>query len=267
MNEVLIYVNETLIDLYPGENIALTFQSINVGNINKRSANYSNTIKIPKTENNNVVFGNADLIKSSTNKPYRKQTVKVVQNGVEVVQNGVGILRDIEGSYSLEIFSGVYDIFSVIGTKLINRLDFSDINNNGLIYPFTAAGWSDSRADDVRNTTDGIIAAVIQYGVNLRSVVGAITTEVYATLTDNDTPYYLPSFFYHTIVERIISQAGYYYDGEIFSDEKYNSLIITAGNSGSSSTYDDDFYKDRSFKAYTNGNMGLCLSKFTGMSE
>lgn len=256
MTDTLIYAGEKIIDLDNKTNIALTFQSINVGNLKSRSANYSNTIKLKKTENNNTIFGLASYDKSQTTVPYRKINIKIIQDGIETFSNAVGILKDADEFYSLQIYSGIYDIFSIIGDKTINQLDYSDINTNGLAYPFSAAGWSAARADGVRNTTEGIIAAVIQYGVNVRAIVGGGGTDVYATdnpSEDNGIPFHLPSFFYRTIVERIITQSGYSFSGDVFDDEKYKSLIVTAGNSGSGSTYDPDFYKDRSFKAYTTG--------------
>ena len=245
MNRTLIYIDGQLADLSPGTIIAQTVQAFEVGRFGSVRANYTNRIRLPKTANNKRIFGHADMIQSETTKPYRKLPARVVQNGIEVIRTGVAVIKEAESTFNLNIFSGPFDFFDVIGEEFINSLDYSTYDALGK--------WSPSVADGLRAATEGVVAPVIQYGVNLRESAGSI----YNTMTVLGIEYSLPSFYYHTIIDKIITEAGYTYQGDIFSDTRYLNLIVPAGNTTNPGNYSAEFYDARNVRASAAGGQSI----------
>lgn len=245
MNDTIIYIDGIVADLSEGTVIACSFQLWDIGDLKVRNTNYTNRFKIPKTETNIGIFEHANSLKTLSLKPYRKLPCKIVINGVEVVPDGSVLLTDSEDSFSVSVFSGTFDFFQVIGDQLITSLDYS---------AFDAVGaWSKTIADGLRNTTSGLVAPVLQYGVNLRKPAAT----VFNTLTNNGIELSLPAFYYHTIIDKIITEAGYDYDGSVFTDSKLLNLIVTAGNSTNQANYSSDFYEARNLSASAVGGQSI----------
>lgn len=241
----LLYIGNTLVDLYPDTVISQTLQAFEIGQIGSVRANFTNQLSVPKTANNKAIFGFADLVSSQSTKPYTKLPARVVQGGIETIPEGVAIVTQTDDAFNINIFSGAFDFFQLIEGEFINALDYSAYDDVG--------AWSKAVADGWRNTTDGIVAPVLQYGLNLRDSAGTI----FNTLTVLDIEYSLPSYYYHTIIEKIISEAGYTKSGDIFSDSKYLNLIVPAGNTKNQGNYSDAFYDARNFRASAAGGQSI----------
>ena len=200
----ILYVNETLVDLYPDTKIAINIKAIEAGKIQVRTVNYTNNFTLPFTETNDILFSYAKDERSRTNIPYRYQSFKLIQNGIETFK-GQLILKSVdEKGYKIQLVDGLYDIFAIINDKKFKELQ-----------AFGQTGWDPIDIDDYRDTTEGIISAIMYFGY----------TDYTGTVIYNDN-FFLPSFYYHTAIKAILSASGCTLSGDILTDSRFTDLII-----------------------------------------
>lgn len=224
-----IIVNDSVLDLFPDTVITQTLKAFDLATFNTTFRNYTNTISIPFTENNNQILGNANIVQSQTSIPYANNNCRVIQNGVELINDGLLVIRGAtEKAYSIFILSGI-TFFDAVGTLKLTDLDFTGGINGALL---TASAT-------IMNTTTGRINPVMNYG---RFNTTTYSPE-YAMFEENT----FPSFYYHTLIDKIFSDAGYPKSGDIFSDTKYLNTIVPYGRSDWS--YGGTFVEDRAATA------------------
>lgn len=226
----LLYINDDLVDLYPNTVIAQTIQAFDI-NIGSIKTNFTNSIKVPKTANNVYIFEFADQVQSSTTGPYSELTARYFSDGIELIKNGKVILKEAEKDYILNIYSGPFGFFDFILQKKLWDLDFSGING----------AWTNSARDTARNTTSGVIAPLADDGQ-----LSYIAPNIILTSGNNMRP---PWIFYHTVLERIVSSAGYTITGDILNDTFYKTLVMPLGL-----IYSPAFIEAKSFSAAAPGN-------------
>ena len=152
-----LYINDKLIELSDNELIGITYCANNIGELQNRNSSFSNTIKIPITQNNKVAFDWSHLVNSSTDLPYKTLKATYIENGVELVSNGMAIINSIEdGYFNINILSGNSDLTELLGDKTIGelygldsflwrRVDTIASNNRSKPYIYPIIDWrSDS---------------------------------------------------------------------------------------------------------------------------
>lgn len=221
----MIIVNDIVLDVYPNTIIAQTIKANEVGDVKTRNVSYTNSFKIPLSENNNRVFEYANQIQSETGIPYTQIPVRQIENGIEIIRNGYLQMTQADNSYNIFILSSGYGFFNQIEGKYLVDLDLSTL-------------IADFDPDAAMNTTTGVIFPVINYGDFDGSAMDAATN--------------LPSTYYHTIINQIFEDAGYEKSGAIFSNAKYLNLIIPYGRKNF--LYDGKFSIPFEFSAITSGS-------------
>jgi hypothetical protein len=195
----LIYVDEQLVDLFPGTIVSFNIQRINIGDITKRAVNYTPTFEAPWTENNAILFGYADNENSASKKPYRLRDCKIVVDGVEIPNNLLFITKSTVNKFSITIFENLFDFFSSV-----NDLNIGDVE------PIGATPWNSTKIDDEVLSTSGLVSAIIAWGI-----------------PDVFLPnFFLPSFYYSTIVNKILEHTSLTVEGDILTDTRYTDLVI-----------------------------------------
>lgn len=212
MTRTEIYIDGSLIDLSVNTVIASTFKAFEIGDLQTRNANYTNRFKVPNTPNNTLIFGFSNDVRSTTTRPYRKLPARIVQNGVEVISEAVAVINSYgDEFYNIEIYSGVYDFFDKLGDATIAELELSEYDTTELIKPFINYGQLDENA----------------------STLAMAGSELW-------------SFPYRYVLDKIITQNGYSKQGEVFEDEKIQTMHFSGlGLEG----YNDTFRDDKEFKA------------------
>jgi len=198
LNSYILYVNDRLVDLYPGQVIATTIQRVDFGQLGTRKVNRTNQVKLPKSENNDITFGLGSSEKSISVIPYTILPCKLIINGYEVFNEGICYVIDYEDDYSVELLENVFDFFVNLRGKYISSIN-----------PIGISSWSGSGQDAVRSSTSGIIAAVINWGRGIY-----------------DANYFLPSFYYHSVITSILQSSGLTVSGDILTDTDLTDLII-----------------------------------------
>lgn len=201
-----LYINGKLIDLEPSEPIACTYQRNDIGDLKDRQADYTNEFNLPLTKNNQIILGNPEVLQTQSVKAYRKNTARLLQDGIEIISNGVAIIGSstIEGFVSVTVYSGIFDLFARLGDKTLKDVDFEDLSHI----------WSNAFAVSAKDNLTGVVYPLIK-------------TEV-ADISDStwNIANQVPSVFVRTIFEKIINQAGYSISGNFFLTSQYQNMIM-----------------------------------------
>ncbi len=196
-----LYIGDSIVDLSPKSVVAITVQKINVADIKKRFVNFTPRLKAIHTENNAAIFGHASNEASLTTIPYTLLSCKIVQNGIEIMPDGRCIVTGVdEEGYDLNIYENYKELSVRITGKRLSD-----------IAPISDSAWTASAIDSARTNTSGIISAILSWGKP-----GAIY----------QYDYFLPCFFYHTFVTKILEFTGLTLSGNILTDARFKDLVV-----------------------------------------
>jgi hypothetical protein len=199
-----LWINYQLVDLYPGEPIAITKQVNNISELKDRQADYSNRFKIPATGNNLRICGFVNRTSSHSINPYTKLHCRYTENGSELIPDGIAIIENyIGGDIEVTCYSGIFEFFDQLGEKSIRELDLSAADHT---YDLDGveAGFS----------SDYYCYPLIQWG---------------ATDRDNnivDIRYQMPAIKLSYVVDKIFETAGYNKGGNVFNLDSYNAIWL-----------------------------------------
>lgn len=126
-NQYHIIVNDEYLDLSDNTVIAVSLQSFVIGEFTSRFTNYTNRISVPRTDNNNRIFGNAHNINSSSRVQYAANNVRLLVNGIEIINGGYIIINEVTDVYKITIYSGLLGFSATIGEKMLYELTESDV--------------------------------------------------------------------------------------------------------------------------------------------
>lgn len=130
MNELII--NDRRVDLGENTNIGLTFCANNIGELQNRQGNFSNTFKLPLTKTNREIFEWSNLQTTASLMPYKKLKATYKQNGVEIVSDGVAEIQSTDNNYFyINVYSGNLDFIEAIGD-----LQVGELYKNDIIFPW-----------------------------------------------------------------------------------------------------------------------------------
>jgi len=201
LNRTLIYIGDDLLDLDISTVIAITIQAINAGDLKLRNVSYTNQFKVKETENNCRIFGYVNNEWSASSKPYQYNNCKIVQDGIETLKGLLIITKFQDGYFYCNIYEDLFDIFAYLKGKKIK-----DIN------PIAPSAWDRFAMDSARNSTSGIISAIVQWKSD--------ATEIF------DPDFFMPCFYYHTFIREILQETGLTLSGDILSDARFTDLVI-----------------------------------------
>lgn len=199
-DEILTIAGKT-VDIIPNS-ITRTLQINDLGSAKDRQSNYSNTIELPMTANNKAVFEFLGVAGSNSRSQYSNLPCTYTVMGIPLIVNGVANIKSTSQYYEVTIIDGLIDLTQRLKNKKLSDLNYSDMNHflNPTVY-------TDSFSND-----SGYI-----YGLGDFGLTGGIKVERQ-----------VPSVFVHTIWDKIFSQAGVDYSGEIFqSNEDFKTEVIT----------------------------------------
>lgn len=225
MTDYEIYIGGELVDISPGTNVGITLKASDASNILGRWVTSTNQFKLPFTKKNDLIYQKARDIRSNTTIPYKQQTIKIVAKGIEIMPRGLSYLKKSSNAYEVQAYATQEGFFRSITNKKVSDLDLSSFDG-------------DFDPDTKMNTTEGVIFPVINYG------------DFDGTTIPDDTN--LPSWYLHTIIDKIFEEAGYEKSGKVFTDDKYIRMIIPF--SRPQFGYADSFTLPFKFAAKGNGD-------------
>jgi hypothetical protein len=195
----VVYIDGQIIDIDPKTSIAWTVQRLDIGDLSKNYASFSNTIKAVDTESNNRIFQNAKLVNSDGTFQYTFQDCKVVQKGIETINGKCQIIGFDGENYSIVIYDSFISLLSFIDGKDLSNIDFG------------SESWQATAIDNARVATTGFLTAVMNWG----------RASIY------EANYFLPCYYYKDLIEKILQITGYSLSASILSNSDLTDLICT----------------------------------------
>ncbi|WP_228235977.1 hypothetical protein [Allomuricauda sp. M10] len=198
MNDRLIINGEDL-DLYSNTNINLNLQVGTVADISTRNSTFSNTVDLPRTAKNERLMGMVGTLGNTSRVPYERIGCNYLKGNISLINEGyVHLSQTQPDRYKLNLFDGLINFSEAMGEKSISDLDLVDLNHN-----LTESVYEGSFAN-----TEGYIYALGDFGHRP------------ANTTPYNIEYQAPSLFVSTVMDRILTQNGFTYEGlPSFTDE------------------------------------------------
>lgn len=204
-----------LTDNFP---ISLNFSVAEIRDITKRSGNYSKTISIPSTPENDNVFDdlwdirsslyNFDLTKKYKCKLYKNDVEQfsgyIVLNNIQKNPNSNHYTDAVDMVYNVTIYSQTVDFFTSITDKYLDDIDFQLPHHH--LYMSTILSYS---ANTYLNT--------FKY-FNFKN----------ASANNYSIADFWPAIFTKCYVDRIVNDAGYHYDNtqsSFMASDPFTKLI------------------------------------------
>lgn len=213
MKTQIIIPSSGVIDLYDDVALSLNYNIANIRTPDKRNADFSKTITVPGTDNNNQLLAHIfDINVDRLFNPNKKTTAEIVVGTVSVMKGilrlaRINLLRDEKVEYELELKGRLDDLFTVIKDKLLTDITWTDLNHV----------WNKTNIQATWGSISGsnYVYPYIDFGVG--GGVAPLTEEIVS---------FRPCTYVKEIVDRIFSYAGFQYSSAFFTSSFFKSLIV-----------------------------------------
>ena len=243
--ELKIYADSKYynVDLFDNEPIELTKSIIELTEPEQRKSDYTKTINIPGTANNNSIFSNIfDVNHSILNgdnanfyvdfDPRKKANCILYREGIPQIRGylqmtSINILDEQNITYELVVYGRVANLFQDVGDRLLTDYDFSEYTHL----------WTETNVRNSINTSIIIngVTAGFQYGRGYVYPLIDYGFDNNAQQTYNVDQLY-PAIYVKTILDKILKTHGYRYESTLQSNTFLNStefkrlIIPSSGN-------------------------------------
>jgi hypothetical protein len=209
------------LDLYDDVPLPINKSIIDIQNIAERKSDFTKTITLPGTHNNNDIFSNIfNLARSVQNtntynfapdfNPNLKADAILYKNGIAMIQGylqltNINIVDEYQIEYEVIIIGRTANLFQDLGEKKLNELDLSAYDHTWN-YTNIAASWTPS--------------AAIGYYYGLIDKGFSNDQKGFYTLDQK------PQVFARTIIDAIFKDAGYRYASLFLTSGIFNKLVV-----------------------------------------
>ena len=232
---MVIKTDKGILDIYEGIKYPFNYAIGDVRDITKRNIDFSKTIKLPATKNNNKFFEfyfNVNVQSGSFNVNER-EFITVEENGNVVFKGFLQLLSinvSQEGSYyEAVVFSSFRNILDIVEGLDLNDLDFSEYNHIFNADTFAYSNFAPrknykyvSEGGALVNVEDGYgyVYPYISYNGSLEFIDPTTTS----------FPNMKPSFFVREYIDKIFLLAGFKIESKFFDTNYFKSLILPYTN-------------------------------------
>lgn len=208
---VEIFINDKKLDTYVSTTISETKQINDFLDFSSKQTSYTNSFKIPKTENNKNIFGLLGMENNTSISAYRLHKAQIYRDGIPTVTDGTAYLKDTDDNYNLYIYSENIDLFDKLADKKISDLNLQEINHD-----LNIDNWINAFQNE--NYT----YAIADYGKTDRDII--------------EIDYQSPAIYIKYIWNKIFNESGFDYkyigragqeDFNPFITEEWKELAIT----------------------------------------
>ena len=205
MNE--LFINGKRADLSDLTNVGVTFCANNIGELQNRQGNFTNTFKIPLTKTNKEILEWSHLQTSSSLIPYKKNKATYIQNGIEIISDGVAEIQSTDNDYFyINVYSGNLDLIEAIGGLTVGELYASDgVYNWALSNCFYTA-------------SDYFVYPLIDWRADI---------DTFFTTSTIDVREMLPTAIVHKMFTRLSNKIGYTFTGNYLNSSDHLNMVLT----------------------------------------
>lgn len=201
----ILKLDGQIVDILPNE-VAQTLQVNDLAEVKDRQANFTNRFKLPFTPLNREVMEYLGIAGNQSTKPYTRIPAQLISEGIELISEGYATISETSDAYEVIIYDGVISLYEALKGKKLNEINFTDLN-----HTLDEDTWLDS----FDNTT-GYIYGLGDFGAR-------------TTAYPLEVVYQAASIFTHTLWERIFSQNGLTYSGDVFTSTSFLEEVVSPG--------------------------------------
>jgi hypothetical protein len=201
MNE--LYINGSIADLSDFSIIGVTKQTNDIGELQNRQGDFTNTFKLPLSNKNVALCGIPNDVQSNSSIPYQILNITYIQNGVTIVTNGRGVIEAVNEFIELSVTAGNTSLSDAIGDITVGDLFDST---------FT---WN---LTNVIDTNDYWIFPLIDWRSDI---------DTYFDTADTDARFMLPCLKMPEFFQRLETYTGFQFDGTFINSSDFNQMVIS----------------------------------------
>lgn len=207
MNELII--NNRRVDLSDNTNIGVTLCANNIGELQNRQGNFTNTFKIPITKTNKEIFEWSHLQNSSSLIPYNKLKATYKQNGVEIISEGVAQIQSTDNNFFyLNVYSGNIDFIDAINDLTVGELYEND--------PFV--NWDIDTIYWASDNSNYYSFPLIDWRKDINT---------YFETDEIDARQMLPCANINGMFERLANYTGFNFNGNYLNSSDHLNMVLT----------------------------------------
>ena len=211
------------LDLYDNVPLPINKSIIDIQNVAERKSDFTKTITLPGTHNNNDIFSNIfNLARSIENgntynfapdfNPTLKADCILYKNGIIQIRGylqltNINVLDDNQIEYEIIIIGRTANLFQDLGEKKLNELDLSAYNHTWNLTNI-ANSWT-------APLTNGYYYGLIEYGASSNEITHYVDQM-------------FPQVYLRILVDAIFKDAGYRYSSDFFDSTRFKSILIPA---------------------------------------
>ena len=254
-----VYIEGKRLDVFEKLNFSFNYSIADIRHPDKRTTEYSKTIKCPSTANNDALLGQIYEVNISNSydstevnievnfNPNKKAEAIVISDGIPVMKGSLQLRRisrvNTDMVYEVVFVGKLVDIFGVLGEKMLNGKEPIEVDQDGVFTttsPTPFIDFSDldhyyTQANQTASWTapygQGYVYPMIDYGKQLKYDYGTGETLRAYYVTDLK-----PALYLKDVIDRIFAFAGFTYTSSFFDSAFFKRLIIPVS---SKSTNDD----------------------------
>ena len=226
-----ILVDGQPLDILQNPNIFITRSIADIREPESRESEWSKTIEIPGTANNNKIFSHLfeveQTVYGTSFNPNIKADCIIYADGVEQLRGFLRLLSiKVDDSthitYEVTCHGQSADFFTTIAERKLNQLDFSEYNHT-LSSGNIIDSWSNqiykNGSPQAFSYGDGYMYAMIDKGHPTNIAIW-------------DASQFTPSLYAKTVVDKIFANAGFTYTNDsFFNTDRFKRLVIPAPSS------------------------------------
>jgi len=207
-----VIVNNTVLDIYQDEVIAVTYKVTDIAAFGERTINATNQFKIPATKRNRTALGSPEIVELDNELVYTQTEATVKQGGYELIRNGaLEVKKASTTEYEIVIYSKVRSFFDAIEGKTLRDLDLSSLNH---IQDFSTVTGS-------YTNTEGYIYPLQDLFANSPNSLINVTLPF-------RVDYSFPWVFLKTLVDEVFKQSGFEYNApDLIADDRYHKMLVS----------------------------------------
>ena len=256
------------LDVFEGFDFSFNYGVADIRNPEKRSTEYSKTIKCPATKSNDALFGHIYDVNISNNydantsnisvnfNPNKKAEARVIADGVEVMAGVVQLRKVMQKghayTYEVVFIGKLLNIFSVLGDKQLNDKYGVDNDGNGIDDEFLP--YIDLSAfDHLFNRTnqeyswsapigEGYVYPMVDFGKSFE-----FSPDGYRDYRVDD---FRPAIYAKQLFDKIFEFADFTYSSNFLNSNTFKRLCILLDQP----TLSSEVANTRAFKSVKNIN-------------
>lgn len=205
------YASSGTVDLYDNVPVSLNYSIADIKEPQKRNSDYSKTVTVPGSNNNNNLLSHIyEIGIDRLFNPNHRTEARVLYDGVQVFKGYMRLakirkLKDEKIEYDLELRGRLDDLFTNLLDKRLTDLNWTDLDHN-----YSRGNIINSWSAPVGSN---YVYPFIDYG--------------YSTKPDTfDTNHFFPAVYIKEAVDRAFSYAGFQYSSTFLTSTFFKSLIL-----------------------------------------